>query len=144
MLIGEYTHTVDEKKRISLPAKFRKIFGKKIIVTRGLDSCLFVYKEDEWAKVSEKLGNLGFGQSESRAFNRFILASAVEVEIDSMGRILIPEFLRDFADLRAKVVFTGVYNRVEIWNEKKWTEYRDRASAQADMMAEKLGQIGLI
>jgi MraZ protein len=144
MLIGEYTHTVDEKKRISLPAKFRKIFGKKIIVTRGLDQCLFVYKEDEWAKISEKLGALGFGQTESRAFNRFILASAVEVEIDSVGRILVPEYLRDFADLRTRVVFTGVYNRVEVWNEKKWTEYRDRVSKQADMMAEKLGQIGLL
>jgi len=144
MFIGEYTHTVDDKKRISLPAKFRKIFGKKIFATHGLDQCLFLYSPDEWAKIAEKLSSLGMGQAETRGFNRFILASAVEIEIDSLGRILIPDFLRDFADLKAKVVFAGVHSRVEVWNEKRWIEYKAKIAQQADMMAEKLGEVGLL
>ncbi len=144
MFIGEYTHTVDDKKRISLPSKFRKALGKKIIVTHGLDQCLFLYHPLEWAKIAEKLSELGMGQAETRAFNRFILAGAVEIEIDSMGRILVPDFQREFATLESKVVFTGVHNRIEIWNEKRWTEYKEKVVKQADAMAEKLGQIGLI
>ncbi len=144
MFIGEYTHTVDEKKRISLPAKFRKGVGSTVVITHGLDSCLFLYPVAEWKTIAEKLSGLGMGQADTRGFNRFMLAGAVEVEVDTIGRILIPDFLRDFADLKTKVVFTGVHNRVEIWNEKRWTEYKKLIEKQADMMAEKLGQIGAI
>lgn len=144
MFIGEYTHTVDDKKRISFPSKFRKTLGKKIVATHGLDQCLFIYRPDEWDKIAGKLSELGMGQADTRAFNRFILASAVELEIDSMGRILVPDHLRDFADLRNRVVFTGVHDRIELWNEKRWTEYKERVAKQADMMAEKLGEVGLL
>jgi MraZ protein len=144
MFIGEYTHTVDDKKRISLPSKFRKALGKKVIATHGLDQCLFLYHPDEWAKIAEKLSELGMGQAETRAFNRFILAGAVEIEVDAMGRILVPDFQREFATLETKVVFAGVHNRIEIWNEKRWIEYKEKVVKQADMMAEKLGQVGLL
>lgn len=115
MLIGEYIHTLDPKKRLSLPAKFREKLGKKIVVTRGLDKCLFIYPLKEWQRISEKLGELSIGQSESRGFNRFMLSGAIETEVDSLGRILIPDFLKDFAKLKSKVVLAGVYNRVEAW-----------------------------
>lgn len=144
MLIGEYTHTIDPKKRLSLPSKFRKELGKKIVVTRGLDNCLFIYSAREWEKVSKKLGELPMGQADTRGFNRFILSGAIEVAIDSLGRILIPDFLRDFASLKDKVVLTGVQNRIEIWNEKKWDEYKSKIERNADNMAEKLGEIGII
>jgi len=144
MLIGEYTHTIDAKKRISLPSKFRKEMGKNIVITHGLDNCLFVYPIAEWQKMSEKLSSLGMGQSETRGFARFMLAGAVEVDVDSLGRILIPDFLRGFADLKAKVVFAGVVNRIEVWNDKKWSTYKERIQKQADNMAEKLGDIGMI
>jgi division/cell wall cluster transcriptional repressor MraZ len=97
MLIGEYTHTVDEKNRISLPVKFRKELGRKIVVTHGLDNCLFLYPEKEWLSISEKLSKLGIGQSNMRGMSRFMLAGAVEIEVDSIGRILIPDFLKEFA-----------------------------------------------
>ena len=142
MLIGEYTHTVDEKKRISLPSKFRKEIGKKVVVTHGLDNCLFMYPIKEWQKISAKLSELGMGQADTRGFNRFMLAGAIEIEVDSIGRILIPDFLRNFAKLEEKVVFAGVHNRIEIWNDKRWSEYKEKIEKQADMMAEKLGQIG--
>ncbi|MBX4211000.1 division/cell wall cluster transcriptional repressor MraZ [Candidatus Parcubacteria bacterium] len=144
MLIGEYTHTFDEKNRISLPSKFRKELGRNVVVTHGLDNCLFIFPIKEWKKLSEKFGRLGMGQADTRGFNRFMLAGAVEVEVDSIGRILIADFQREFAELKSKVVFTGVYSRVEVWNEKRWLEYKARIQTQADSLAEKLGQIGMV
>lgn len=144
MLIGEYTHSQDEKKRISLPIKFRKEIGKTIVVTHGLDNCLFIYSTKEWRKIAEKLGNLSIGQADTRGFNRFILSGASEVEVDSIGRILIPEYLREYAKLSAKVVFAGVHNRVEVWDEVAWMRYKKDIRAEADRLAEKLGEIGAI
>ncbi len=144
MLIGEYTHTIDDKKRISLPAKFRKEVGKAVVITHGLDNCLFLYSLAEWEKIAEKLGSLGMGQADTRGFNRFMLAGAVEVDVDSLGRILIPDFLQSFAELSEKVVFTGVHNRIEIWNDKLWDAYKKRIEKQADKLAEKLGDIGAL
>lgn len=144
MLIGEHRHTLDTKKRLSLPSKFRKELGKTLVLTRGLDSCLFVYSTKEWKKFTEKLSELSMGQSDTRAFNRFMLGGAVEVDIDSAGRILIPDFLKDFAGLEQKVIVAGLSNRVELWNEEKWNAYQNELSGQANVLAEKLGDIGMI
>jgi MraZ protein len=144
MLIGEYKHTLDDKKRISLPMKFRKEIGKKIVVTHGLDQCLFMYSIKEWEKISQKIGELGMGQADRRGFNRFMLAGASELSIDSVGRILLPEHLRTFAKINSKVVFAGVYNRIEIWEEAAWEEYKNKVMKGADDIAEKLGDIGAL
>lgn len=144
MIIGEYTHKLDEKKRVSLPSKFRKEIGKKVVVTHGLDSCLFVYPVKQWEKVTEKLNDLSLGQADTRGFNRFLLAGAVETDVDSIGRILIPDYLKEFAKLSANVVLIGVHDRIEIWNEKQWSLYKKRIEKQADVLAEKLGEIGAI
>ena len=144
MLIGEYRHTVDAKKRISVPSKFRKELGKKVVVTKGLDSCLFVYTFKEWEKVVKELKELPWRRSDTRGFNRFMFSGAVEVEIDSLGRILVPDFLKEFAALKDKVVFIGVNDRLEIWNEKHWDTYKSHIEKQADSLAEKLGKIGAI
>jgi len=144
MLIGEYVHTLDAKKRLSLPSKFRKKLGKKVVITRGLDNCLFLYPLKEWGEISEKLGTLSIGQSDTRGFNRFMFSGAVEIDIDSVGRILLPDFLKDFATLKNKVILAGIHSRVEIWNEKRWIEYKKRIEGQADQLAEKLGEIGVL
>lgn len=144
MLIGEFTHTLDSKKRIALPAKFRKELGKKVVLTRGLDNCIFVYPITQWKEISEKLSHMSIGQSDSRGFNRFLLSGAIETDVDSAGRILIPDFLKSFAQLNQKVVLTGVATRVEIWNESHWRDYTKRIEKQADKLAEKLGDIGMI
>ncbi len=144
MLIGEYKHTIDEKNRVSLPAKFRKELGKKIVLTRGLDNCLFIYTEKEWGKIAEKIAALSMGQADTRGFNRFMLAGAIETEVDSIGRILLPDFLKIFAHVSEKVVITGVHNRVEVWDEKIWGEYKEKIEKQADTLAERLGDIGMI
>ncbi len=143
MLIGEYRHTLDDKKRVALPAAFRKHLGKQVVVTRGLDNCLFVYSLAEWQKVAEKLANLSMGQADTRGFNRFMLAGAVPVEVDALGRILIPDFLKEFAGLKDRLVVVGVQVRLEIWNEKRWREYTAKVEKQADILAEKLGEVGV-
>jgi MraZ protein len=144
MLIGEYTHTLDPKKRLSLPSKWRKELGKKLVVTRGLDNCLFVYPKTEWKQITDKVGKLPLGQADTRSFNRFFLSGAVEVEVDSVGRILVPDFLKDFAKLESKVVLAGIHNRIEIWDEKKWESYKRSIEKEADQLAEKLGEIGVL
>lgn len=144
MLIGEYNHTLDPKKRLSLPSKWRKELGKKVVVTRGLDNCLFVYPNAQWEKIAEKVGQLPLGQADTRSFNRFFLSGAVEVEVDSVGRILVPDFLKEFAGLNSKVVLAGIHDRVEIWDEKKWESYKRKIEGQADALAEKLGDIGVL
>lgn len=142
MLIGQYLHSIDDKKRISLPSKFRKEIGKKLVATYGLENCLFLYPLKEWAKISEEIGKLGMLKSDTREFNRFMFGGAVEVEVDTLGRILIPEYLREFAAIKDKAVFIGVHKRIEIWNEAKWEEYKKKVVSQADSLAEKLSQTG--
>ena len=144
MLIGEYTHTIDDKNRLSLPVKFRKEMGKKVVVTPGLDNCLFLFTVNEWKNISEKLSQSSIGQSDNRGFNRFMFGGAVEAEVDSIGRILVPDFLRERANLKNRVVVIGVQSRVEIWNEKTWIEYKQVIEKKADTLAEKLGQVGVL
>jgi len=144
MLIGEYKHTLDPKKRLSLPSKWRKELGKKLVITRGLDNCLFIYPHKEWQTITAKVGSLPLGQADTRSFNRFFLSGAVEVEVDKIGRILVPDFLKEFANLNTKVVLAGIHDRVEIWDEKKWNDYKKKIEGQADALAEKLGEIGVL
>jgi MraZ protein len=144
MLIGEYKHTLDPKKRLSLPSKWREELGKRLVITRGLDNCLFVYPLKEWVKITDKIGELPLGQADTRSFNRFFLAGAVEVEVDSVGRILVPDYLKDFGKLDSKVVLAGIHSRIEIWDENRWETYKRSIEEQADQLAEKLGEIGVL
>jgi MraZ protein len=143
MLIGEYIHTIDEKNRISMPVKFRKELGKKIIITPGLDSCLFIFTIKEWAKVSKRLSDssadLSFLKADQRSFNRYMFGRAAEVEIDSIGRILIPDFLKDRIGLKNKAAIIGVEDRIEVWNDKVWSQNQAVVEKQAGELAEKLG-----
>ena len=143
MFIGEYIHSVDDKKRLSVPAKFRKDLGKKAVITLGLNKCLSLYPTKEWKAFAEKLSKLSMGKSEDRGFSRAMLSGAFEVEIDSIGRILIPEALKSYATLKEKVVLTGVYDRVELWDEESWKIYKAQMVAEADRMAEQLGERGV-
>lgn len=144
MLIGEYKHILDDKKRVSLPARFRKEVGKQVVITHGLDNCLFIYSIKEWPKITEKLSSLSMGQSDTRKFSRFMLGGAMVVDVDSLGRILIPDYLKEFASLGEKVAVIGVHSHIEIWNEKRWDEYKKSVEKSADALAEKLGEVGAI
>lgn len=144
MLIGQYSHTIDDKKRLSLPSKWKSVFAKKVVVTRGLDTCLFVYTTKEWEKIAQKLSETSMGSKDARDLNRFFLSGAVEIDIDSAGRVLIPDYLKDFAKLKEKIIFAGLYKRAEIWNEVEWEKKQKEVSAKADEVASKLQEIGMI
>jgi MraZ protein len=143
MLIGEYIHRIDSKKRLAIPAKFRKEIGNKAVITKGLDQCLVLYPLSEWEKVAEALSKLPTGKSENRNFVRDIFSGATDVEIDALGRILIPDYLKNFANLKEKVAIVGVYKRLEIWNDETWNDYKTRVEKQTDILAEKLGELGV-
>ena len=138
MFIGEYRHTFDAKNRISLPAKFRKELGKSVIVTRGLDKCLFVYSQKAWAREAEKLAQYPTGSAAGRGLARLMLSGASEADVDSAGRILVPDYLKSFASLDGKAVVAGVNERVELWDEGKWGEHMAIIERDADALAESL------
>lgn len=143
MLLGEFKHSVDAKGRMAIPAKFREKLSTGAIITRGLDNCLFVFGAKEWESLVSKLMSLPLAQANSRAFVRLMLSGAADVEFDGQGRILIPDYLRTYADLEKQAVITGLYNRVEIWNVDRWTHYKQKTETSSDEIAEKLGELGI-
>ncbi len=144
MLIGEFAHSLDDKNRLSLPAKFRQEMGKKIVLARGLDHSVTIFTVKEWEKIAAKLSESSMFQADNRNFNRFIFSGAVEVVVDSIGRVLVPDFLKEWGKLGDKVAIIGVQNRAEIWNENAWRERKATVEGQADTLAEKLGQMGIL
>lgn len=142
MLIGEYRHNLDPKKRLAIPAKLRKELGERAILTRGLNNSLFLYPMAQWQKLTEKLGQLPVGQSDTRSFLRLMFAGAVEVELDRLGRILVPDYLKAYAGLGSKTVIVGVHDRLEVWDESRWENYKAEVEKNTDMIAEKLGELG--
>jgi len=139
MFIGEYLHTLDPKNRISLPAKFRKDLGRAVVLTRGLDHCLFVYPKKAWAKEAESRAAHAGGTAAARGLARLFLAGAMEAEVDAAGRILIPDHLKSFAGLKLKTVIAGVASRIEIWDEAAWKTYTTAIERDADAFAEQIG-----
>ena len=143
MFIGEYQYTVDEKGRMAVPAKWRDELRAGAVLTRGLDNCLFLFPKAQWDLLAEKLAALPLSQANSRAFSRLMLAGASEVELDSQGRILVPGYLRAYANLRAGVVVAGLLTRLEIWDEKAWKTYKGKAEQDSTDIAEHMGSLGV-
>ena len=143
MLLGEYQHTMDTKGRVAIPAKFRDKLDGGAIVTRGLDSCLFLFTKKEWQTLAEKLTALPLAQANSRAFVRLMLAGAMDVELDNQGRILVPDYLRQYGHLEKQVVVTGLYNRIELWDKDRWQEYKQKTESASEEIAEQLGELGI-
>lgn len=138
MFMGEFRHTIDEKGRLIMPARFRDGLGDRFVATRGLDNCLFVYPLAEWASLEEKLKSLPFTRGEARAFTRLFLAGASECEIDRQGRFVIPGGLRDYAKIEKDVVIIGVSNRIEVWSQTEWDAYVEKAGSNYEELAENL------
>ncbi len=143
MFIGEYSHNLDNKGRLAVPAKFRQLLKGGAVVTRGLDNCLSLYPKKEWGELAKKLAGLPLSQPEARAFARLMLAGAMDVEFDSQGRITLPEYLRKFSSLKHKAVIAGLYDRLEIWDEELWNRYKTGAEKKTDAIAETLGSLGV-
>lgn len=141
MFMGEYSHSVDTKGRLIMPAKFREQLGEEFVVTKGLDGCLFVYPMEEWKRIEEKFREVPLTTKDARKFSRFFFAGAASLEVDKQGRILIPGVLREFAELEKEVVLVGVLSRIEIWSREQW----ETSSSYDDMdeIAEHMAELGL-
>ena len=142
MFYGEYEHTIDKKGRLIIPSKFRDSFKEydveKLYITRGLDKCLFLFTENEWKSQESKFRSMPFTKSESRKFNRLYFAGAAQIECDKQGRILMPKYLKDFADIKKDVVIIGVSSRIEIWSKDIWQSYYKSSKESFEDIAEKL------
>ncbi|OUP50748.1 division/cell wall cluster transcriptional repressor MraZ [Lachnoclostridium sp. An181] len=143
MLTGEFNHNIDSKGRLIIPSKFRDDLGEKFMITKGMDGCLFVYPEDEWRHLEEKLRTLPLTNKKARDFKRFLLGSAVEGDLDKQGRVLISSALRTFAGLEKEVVLAGVLDRIEIWNKTAWDERNTEVEAEIDDIASDMEELGL-
>ncbi len=143
MFIGEYNHSMDEKGRLAIPVKFRVEFKNGAVVTKGLDNCLFVFTKKSWNELADKLSKLPISQSKSRAFARMMLAGAMDVKLDKQGRIMLPDYLRKYGTLSKKNVIAGVFNRLEIWNEKTWNIYKQSVEKESTQIANELGDLGI-
>ena len=143
VFIGEYRHSLDDKGRLAIPVKFRADLESGAIVTRGLDGCLYVYTTTEWQKLADKLAAMPMSQSNSRAFARLMLAGAMDVAIDKQGRIVVPDYLRSYAGIKKNLVVAGLYNHLELWDEKAWNAYKKKTEKDSGDIAEQLGSLGV-
>lgn len=143
MFLGEYQHNLDSKGRVAVPAKFRGNFKSGAIVSRGLDHCLFVFEKKEWSVFIKKIKSLSMYKSNSRAFNRMIFTGATEVDLDAQGRVLLADYLREYAGLKKQVVVAGLYNRLEIWDEESWKKYKKKTEASFEDISEQLGELDI-
>ncbi len=142
MFYGEYEHSMDRKGRLIIPSKFREVFKENYVerffVTRGLDTCLFVFAEDEWKKQESRFRSLSFTSREARQFNRIYFSGACEVACDRQGRILVPQYLKDFAKIKNDAIVVGVSNRMEIWAKDQWKEFYDNTKDSFEKIAENI------
>jgi len=142
MFYGEYEHAIDNKGRLILPSRIREVaqahYVEKFFVTRGLDTCLFMFAEEEWRTVEQKFKSMSFTRQDARRFNRFYFSGAVEVVPDKQGRILIPNYLKEFAGIKRDVMILGVSSRIEIWDKARWQEFYQANVGQFEATAEKL------
>ena len=138
MFIGEYHHTIDEKGRIIIPAKFREELGNNFIITRGIENCLFVYSAENWAKITNKLNSLPFTKKDARTFNRFFMSGATSVELDKQGRVNISKPLIDYASLLKDCVIIGTGDRLEVWSQESWESFFDSTKDSMSDIAENL------
>ncbi len=138
MFMGEYQHTVDEKGRMIIPAKFREELGESFVLTRGLDKCIFGYPMTEWEVLEEKMKSLPFTKKDARAFTRFFFSGATECQLDKQGRVNIAGTLRQYAGLEKECVVIGVSNRLEIWDKAVWEEYFNASEDSFSEIAESM------
>ncbi len=143
MFMGEYQHSLDDKGRLIMPAKFRELLDEPFVVTRGLDNCLFVYPQQEWCILEEKLKSLPMTSKDARAFVRFFFSGATECELDKSGRISLPQNLREYAALEKDVVISGVLNRIELWSKDRWDHYLAETADSYEEIAETMEKLGI-
>jgi MraZ protein len=143
MFIGEFHHTLDEKNRVSIPKKFRQDLDDGLVITRGLDGCLYIYTKSEWNEKAEQIASLPMTKRDARAFQRHMFSGAMDMQMDKQGRIVMPDYLKKESEIDKKLVITGIYDRLEVWNEEKWNKYLENNSKESDEIAESMSELGI-
>ncbi len=142
MFIGEFSHNLDDKNRLMIPSKFRGALSDGLVVTRGLDGCLWLYPKAEFQKLAEEISKLPVTQKNSRDFSRLMLAGAMELELDKIGRFVLPSYLKEFSSIKKEVVMAGVFNRIEIWPAETWKQFKGEMEKNSAEIAENLAEVG--
>ncbi|MBL7159371.1 division/cell wall cluster transcriptional repressor MraZ [Candidatus Microgenomates bacterium] len=143
MFVGQYLHSLEKKGRLAIPNSLRKRLGKKAVLTKGLDGCLFLFAFEKWQEFTNKLAKMSLTKKDSRSFARFLSFSAAEITLDRQGRALIPNHLRKFAGIRKNVVIAGALERIEIWDQKRFNNYLTKVEKNSEKIAERLEELGL-
>lgn len=143
MFLGTYFHTVDDRNRVSIPKKFRDELGLRAILTRGLDGCLFLYNLEIWGNIVDRIRQTPLTKGDARSFARHVLSGAMEVEIDRLGRIILPQYLKAFATIEKEIAVLGVGERIELWDKKRWEGYSEDLDKRSDEVAERLAETGI-
>lgn len=143
MFLGEFSHTIDDKGRLTIPAKFRDALASGIVITRGLDGCLWAFTRSEWDVLSEKIAQMPTTNAAARNFARFMFSNASDSVPDRQGRVLVPQNLRDYAGIDSDTVIVGVMNRIEIWNPDKWSTVVGEVEENPDEFVAQLQDLGI-
>lgn len=144
MFIGEFEYNIDEKGRLAIPKKFRDQFSHGLVLTRGLDPCLWVYTVSEWTSLAEKISRLPIANNNARVVSRMMFSGATDCQLDQQGRVVIPNYLREYARLGSQVTILGVNNRLEVWSKELWSEAKGQLEGQAGLLAEHLASLGVL
>jgi len=143
MFIGEFRHNLDEKGRLAIPAKFRNKLAEGCIATRGVDQCLEIYPADVWQKKAQKIASLPVSQKDARSFARLTLSGAMQLDLDKQGRVTLPDYLRRYSKMNKKSVVVGLYDHLEVWEEKEWDKLRDETEKKSSEIVENLSDLGI-
>ncbi len=143
MFLGEFQHTVDQKGRLAIPAKFREALAAGAVVTRGLDKCLVIYPRGEWDALADKVSRLPQTQRHVRTLSRLLFSGAVDFTLDSQGRTLLPQYLRAYAAISSDVAVIGLHQRIEVWGLEAWNAVKAATEAEGGSLAEQLADLGI-
>jgi MraZ protein len=144
MFLGRFEHTLDDKGRLTIPAKYRNTLATGVVITRGLDRCLYVMPSSEWDEIAAKVRTLSLLKKDARSFVRLLFAEATDSTPDKQGRVLIPAYLREYANLQDDVIVAGSYNRLELWNPDDYLQENARLQKDAEALAEQLSELGIL
>ena len=143
MFLGEFQHTVDQKGRLAIPAKFREELAGGAVITRGLDKCLVIYPHDEWNALAEQVSRLPQTQPNARTLSRLLFSGAVDFTLDSQGRAILPQYLREYAAISSDVAVIGLHQRIEVWGLEAWNAVKFATEAEGGSLAEQLADLGI-
>lgn len=143
MFLGEYEHNMDDKGRLAIPARFREELGEGVVITRGFDHCLMGFPRPMWEKLAQQVSALSLGQGDARNLRRLLFSGAADIQLDRQGRILIPQNLRDYAQLNEQIIVAGLNTHFEIWSNSKWQAVLDTLDESGSAIAEQLSELGV-